>query len=100
MTPITAPDTVVRTWRKEATRAMHASRLADDPHIVDVLRFVPRELGEAVALMSEALSHASGILLASVANATPGAPDDLRSLVDLVEAERVAVDNGCEGGVA
>jgi len=95
---ITAPDPVVHTWREEAGRCLHAANRPTDPALVDKLRFVPREVAELVADLAEALTHAAGILLASVANATPGARQgldaELATLLDEVGAMR---DRGVGG---
>ena len=116
-TPITAPDAVVRTWRAAATVASRAAHRPDDPHIVDVLRFAPREVGEMVAYMSEVLANASDLFLASATNAASGVPCPIpdpggaaypcecdqegRAGCATIVAEFapvVAGDDGCEGG--
>lgn len=96
---IVAPDAVIHTWREEAERLLAASKRPADPALLDALRFIPREVEELVVYLSEALAHASGILLGSAVNATPGGPEMLRNglkaLVDEVAAEQ-ARDHGLE----
>lgn len=76
MMEIFAAEAVVRSWREESARLLHVARRPGlDPEV------------------TEALHHASGILLASAVNATPGAPEVMVSgLAELAEEVAAQVE--------
>jgi hypothetical protein len=88
---IVADDQVVRSWKQAAGRSLHAAARPLDPAVREALAAgASRDVAELVAYLADALAHAAGILLASVANARPGAAldmvDGLQALVDEVTA--------------
>jgi hypothetical protein len=95
---IVTDDEVVHSWKEAASRSLHAANRPLDPALHGPLGRSPQEVVELVVYLSDALTHAGGILLASVANARPEVAvafhDGLRDLLDEVAAEQAGMTGG------
>jgi hypothetical protein len=100
LTPaIVADDQVVHSWKEAAGRSLHAAGRASDPALRATLLAMGRDGRELVAYLADALTHAGGIFLTSVANARPEVAalfaEGLAGLVDEVMAQQ-ETDRGRE----